>query len=261
MRRRTTVGWTDSVFGKRSLAVGLVAAVGAGISGVSEASEEVTSSTGLEDISIGSLEEFGEGSDEGYTYSISLSEWIEANGGQAAVDVMLAEEARAEAMRVLGENQNQQSKLRDATQEAIDKCEGTSIGSMPTYGDGGMDFSQADVSFSFSVPFSVFGGLDWDQSQVSVGSRGVGLTTNGAVFWGGPSEIAECINREIQDAASMVAHEVQQLMDGDFSLIEDALIAVAVDYAIGEVSDRIPELGEMLDTLQSMCLSGSMKCF
>ena len=124
-----------------------------------------------------------------------------------------------------------------------------------------LDFSQADVSFSFSVPFSVFGGLDWDQSQVSVGSRGVGLTTNGSVFWGGPSEIAECVNREIQDAASMVAHEVQQLMDGDFSLIEDALIAVAVDYAIGEVSDRIPELGEMLDTLQSMCLSGSMKCF
>ena len=89
----------------------------------------------------------------------------------------------------------------------------------------------------------------------------MGVTTNGSVFWGGPSEIAECVNREIKDAADMVAKEVQQLMEGDYSLIEDALIAVAVDYAIDEVSDRVPELGEMLDTLQSMCLSGSMKCF
>jgi hypothetical protein len=232
-----------------------------GVSSVTHASEEFSEEVELQEVSIGSGWESDQDAGEGVTYSISLSEWIEGNGGQAAVDLMLAEESKQEAMRVLAENQNQQSRLKDATQAAIDKCEGTSIGSIPTYGDGGADFSDADISFSFSVPFSVFGGLDWDQGRVSVGSRGVGVTTNGSVFWGGPSEIAECVNREIHDAANMVAHEVQQLMEGDYSLIQDALVAVAVDYAIGEVSDRVPELGEMLDTLQSMCLSGSMKCF
>ena len=193
--------------------------------------------------------------------AVSLSQWLEVNGGQVGADLFWSQQGKEEAQQVLAANPGHQSQIRSAAEHALDKCEGTSIGSLPSYGEGGADFSDADVSFGFSVPFSVFGGLDWDQGRVSVGSKGVGVTTNGSVFWGGPSEIAECVNREIKDAADMVAKEVQQLMEGDYSLIEDALIAVAVDYAIDEVRDRVPELGEMLDTLQSMCLSGSMKCF
>ena len=191
--------------------------------------------------------------------SISLSQWLEANGGQAAADLVWSQQLKEEAEQVMAANPSTQAQIRGASQRALDKCEGTSIGSIPSYGD--VDVSDSDFSISFSVPFSVFGGLDWDQGQVSVGSRGVGVTTNGSVFWGGPSEIADCVNREIQDAVDMVAEEMQQLMEGDYSLIEDALIAVAVDYAIDEISDRSPEIGEMLDTLQSLCLSGSMKCF
>ena len=194
-------------------------------------------------------------------YVMTLSQWLEDNGGYAAVELMLAEEAKEVAKQVLADNPDQQAKLHAATDRALDKCEGTSIGTVSSYGSDDMDFLNADISVGFKIPFSVFGGLDWDNGEVSVGSHGYGVTTSTSVLWGGPEAIANCVQREIDDAVGILTEEVEKLMSGDYSLVKDALLAAAVDYVIDEVKDNHPQIGELLDTLERVCTTGGADCF
>jgi hypothetical protein len=193
---------------------------------------------------------------EGHTI-FTLSQWIEDNGGQAAVDIMLAQEAEAAAKQTLTENPEEREALKAAAKSGMEKCEETKFGAIDSL--GGPDYSDAEFSVSTSIPLDAFFRMDWSQSRISIGSNGYGLTTNTQMLFHDPSSIGDCLQGEIDKAVDRILDERNKLLDGDFSTVKTVLVAAAVDYLIDEASDYDSELGEMLDTLEKICTSGG--CF
>lgn len=193
---------------------------------------------------------------EGHTI-FTLSQWIEDNGGQAAVDIMLAQEAEAEAKQSLKENPEETATLKAAAKAGMDKCEETTFGAIDPL--GGPDYSDADFSVSASIPLDAFFRMDWSESRVSIGSHGYGVTTSGATLFNDPSSIGNCLEAEIDKAVDRIIDERDKLLDGDLSTVKKVLAAAAVDYLIDEASEYNSELGEMLGTLEKICTSE--RCF
>jgi hypothetical protein len=207
-----------------------------------------------------SAEAIEEGSGSNKVVLLTLSDWIEANGGIAAVELMLAEEAKEEARQSLKDNPADAEALKEAARNGMDKCEGTSIGSLEPL-DGSMDYSDADFSVSLSIPLSAFYELDWENSEIAVGSRGYGFTTNASLLFGDPSAVGDCLQGEIDKAVDRILEERDKLLAGDYSTLKKALAAAAVDYLIDEAYDIDPEFGELLDTIARVCTVEGGGCF
>jgi hypothetical protein len=198
------------------------------------------------------------GSDSEGRTVYTLSQWIEDNGGQAAVDIMLAQEAEAKAKQSLQDNPDEAAALKEAAKAGMKKCEDTQIGSFNPL--GGPDYSDADVAVSIRVPLDDFFNWDWSDSQISIGSNGYGITTNTEMLFDDPYAVGSCVQAEIDKAVDKILEERDKLMSGDFSTVKKALAAAAVDYLIDEARDFDSDLGEMLDTLEKICTSEG-NCF
>ncbi len=198
------------------------------------------------------------GSDSEGRTVYTLSQWIEDNGGRAAVDIMLAQEAEANAKQSLKDNPEETSALKEAAKAGMKKCEDTQVGSFDPL--GGPSHSDSDIAVSVRIPLDDFFNWDWSDSQISIGSNGYGLTTNTEMLFDDPYAVGACVQAEIDKAVDKIIEERDKLMNGDFSTVKKALGAAAVGYLIDEARDYNSELGEMLDTLEKICTSGG-SCF
>lgn len=194
------------------------------------------------------------GSDSEDSTVYSLSQCLEDNGGQSAVEISISQEAEAEAKQSLQDNPAEAAALKEAAKTGLKKCEDTQLGSVNALGNS--DFSGADVSVSVSVPLDDFFNWSWSDSEVSVGSNGYGVTTNTEMLFDDPYAVSACVQAEIDKAVDKILEERDKLMNGDLSTLKKALGAAAVDYLIDEARDYNSELGEMLDTLEKVCTSG-----
>jgi hypothetical protein len=221
-----------------------------GISPLASAIETETEATGAS------------GSDSEGRTVYTLSQWIEDNGGQAAVDIMLAQEAEAEAeaeaKQNLQDNPEEAAALKEAAKAGMKKCEDTQVGAVNPL--GGPNYSDSDVSVSVSIPLDDFFNWDWSDSRISIGSNGYGVTTKTGMLFSDPYAVGACVQTEIDKAVDKIIEERDKLMSGDFSTVKKALAAAAVGYLIDEARDYDSELGEMLDTLEKICTSGG-NCF
>jgi hypothetical protein len=188
----------------------------------------------------------------------TLSQWIEDNGGEAAVEIMLAQEAEADAKQSLQDNPEEAATLKEAAKAGLQKCEQTKFGSLDPL--GGPDHSDSDFSVSVSIPLDSFFNMDWDESLIAIGSQGYGVTTNTRMLFSDPYAVGDCMQAEIDRAVDKILEERDKLLDGDFSTLKKALAAAAVDYLLDEARDYDSELGEMLDTLEKICTTGG-NCF
>ena len=197
------------------------------------------------------------GSDGAVFYT--LSEWIEENGGIAAVELMLAEEAKSKAKQDLEDNPAEAQALKDAARNGLEHCKGTSIGRLSAPA-AGPDLSDADFYVGVSIPLDAFYGLDWNNSEISVGSGGYGINTNASLLFSDPSAVGDCVQAEIDQAVEKILEERDKLLSGDYSTVKKALAADAVGYIIDEAYDYSPELGEFLDTIERVCTLPGGSC-
>lgn len=198
------------------------------------------------------------GSDSEGRIVYTLSQWIEDNGGQAAVDIMLAQEAEAAAKQSFQDNPEEAAALKEAAKAGLKKCEDTKMGRFDALGRP--DQSDANFAVSVRIPLDSFFNMDWSESQISIGSQGYGVTTNTQMLFDDPYAVGACMQAEIDKAVDKILEERDKLMSGDFSTVKKALAAAAVDYLIDEARDYNSELGEMLDTLEKICTTGG-NCF
>jgi F0F1-type ATP synthase membrane subunit b/b' len=200
--------------------------------------------------------------EENEAETLSLSQWLEENGGEAGVELMMAEEAKseakAEAEKVLDENPEEAAALKHAAQDAIERCKSTGFGSLPNNDLEGMNDADLAVSVSFPID-DIFDG-DWSTGTFSAGSKGYGVSANTGILWNDPGTITDCVQQEISEAVDKIIEEKDKLMSGDFSTVKAALGAAAAKLAIDEAYKVDNEFGEMLETLEKVCTTGG-NCF